>query len=163
MECQQRTSTPSCKRSFRSGRDLETRYLAQAKRTSRVNKIHARQSVLHCDFLRTKVLLYRDREVGAALVHVVVREDHDFLMLDLPYASDDVSCWDPFIMACKLANLEERRSSVDKTVYSFHWIVLSFLQHLLFLSLGNQMGLFNETVQFAIQLLHRICVFKVLL
>src|SRR5688500_5661916 len=56
---------------------------------ARVDEINTRQVVLECDLLRTQVLLYRHRVIGAALDRRVVRDDHALVSAHAADAGDD--------------------------------------------------------------------------
>lgn len=129
--------------------------------SSRVHKIDARQFVLQSNFLSAQVLLYRDGEVGAALVGEVVDEHHALLAVNLANASNNVARRHAILMTGQLADFQERRTSVAKFVNALTWEQLTDFLKLLQSSFGEVDCFLDVLIQLVVQLSHRVVVGEV--
>ena len=101
------------------GEDL---VLVREVRPARIDEVHARQPVLSRDLLRAKLLLHRDRVVGAALHRGVVAHHHALDAGDAADAGDEargrhLAAVHP--VSGEQADLEERRARVEEPAHPF--------------------------------------------
>ena len=93
--------------------------LQRQKRATRVDEIDARQTVLGGHLLRAKVLLDRERVVGAALDRRVVGDDHALAALDDADPGDDARRRRVAVVQLpgrERVQLQKRRRRVDQPV-----------------------------------------------
>ena len=88
----------------------------------RIDQINARQIVLAGDFLRPKMLLHRDRIIGAALDRRVIGDDHAFRARNRADAGDDSRRGDIVVIHAKggeRREFEKRRAGVEQSAHPF--------------------------------------------
>ena len=96
--------------------------LERKKRAAGVDQVNARKMVLQSDLLRAKMLLYRDREVRAALDRRVVGDDDGAMSLDRSHAGDDSRAGSLVLVHAvrrKSAEFEERRPGIEQSGDAF--------------------------------------------
>ena len=101
------------------GEDL---VLVREVRPARIDEVHARQPVLSRDLLRAKLLLHRDRVVGAALHRRVVAHHHALDAGDAADAGDEARgrhLAAVHAVGGEQADLEERRARVEEPAHPF--------------------------------------------
>ena len=96
--------------------------LHRQERAARVDQIDARQPVLKRDFLRSQMLLDRQRVVRAALDGRVVRDDHTRAPFDDTDAGDDAGRrYDAVVLipGGERAEFEKGAVGIDEAVDAF--------------------------------------------
>ena len=96
--------------------------LHRQERATRVDQIHAGQTILDCDLLRSQMLLHRDRVVGAALDRRVVGDDQHLATrhpADAGYHAGRGRFVVVHLERRQRRKLEKRRSLVEQQVDPF--------------------------------------------
>src|SRR4030095_328646 len=91
--------------------------LQREKRSTRIDEIQARQAILQRDLLRSQVLLYRDRVIGAALHRRIVRDNDHVAPRHAADGRDDAGARRLVVVqpvARERRQFEKRRTRVDE-------------------------------------------------
>jgi len=104
------------------------------------------------------MLFNGDWVISTAFVCVIVSHKHALLAIDVADASQNVARGNSLIMSCKLANLEERWTTVKHTIDSIQRRKFALSRHFLLLFSRDELSLFNEMVKLLIKAHHLLVV-----
>ena len=95
------------------GKDL---VLQRQERATRIDQVNARQVILFCNLLRTKVLLDGQRVIGAAFDGRIIGDNHAVDVVNLADARNDARGRHFIVIKAirrKLPDFQKRRATVD--------------------------------------------------